>query len=1094
MKRRPRGSLLFAAAATVIAGWSHRAGAGSFLFDASKAEMAGNADWVIDADLRNIGNSGGAMVPGFGSDSNPQQVPTPAASGITAGTAETYWSGGISAWGVAVVKLGHGAETLPYNGSITFGNGANPQDLSNYSVFVVCEPNILFTAAQKTALLNFVAAGGGLMIVSDHINSDRNSDGFDSPEIWNDLFTNNGSVSNPFGMSFNFDNIVTTSSEISTSAGDPLVDGAGGPVAALEFHNGATMTINTAANPSVRASVWKTAAHGNNEVMAGYATYGAGRVVAIGDSSPADDGTGDPNDNLFFGWDESSNGELLTNASDWLVSTPSVKYWDPDANEINNDTGTGAGLGGMGTWNSLGAWQFADGATAIYQWNDAKPGAIMFAGTSGTVTLGGTRAATALTFATSGYQLTGGTLALSGAASIDVPSGTATISSALSGSAGLAKSGAGTLIFGGSSSLTGTAAINAGTVELAGTSWSNVISMSSGTTLRGTGTAGAGGNIAIAATAGVTFATSGAGDVLTLSGVISGSGSTATITGAGTVVFSGSAANTFAGASVASGTLRLNKSTANGAIPGNVSINSTASFLVLDASEQIANGGIINVFNGTFDLNGFNETINQLAMSAGVVTGGGTITLSGATTSGVTTFATGAASQISANLNLNGTQHTFNIINALVANDTVIDGVISNGTLFKNNAGTLVLAGSSANTFSAMSFVSGTILLQKSASGIVAAPGDITVGDGSGADILRLGQSEQIGNTAAVTLTSSGTFDLATFTETIGNLTSTGGQVTGGAGTLVLGGNVTTNASAATANIAPSVDLGNAARTFSIANGAAASDLTVSGLVVNGVLNKTGTGTLTVSGAATSPQNLTINLNAGGLVIIQTQQLDALNIAAGLTATFAADGTRVLAADALTITGTGKLDLTNNKLITTSAIGSWNGSNYDGITGMIKSGRNGSALPLWDGSGIVTSMSDATTGLSTTLAIATAGQVGKSTFGGVSVTLMDVLVMYTYGGDANLSGFVDADDYFQIDSNYNKPASTLGFAKGDFDLNGVIDGDDYAAIDAGYSASEAGPPFAPGAIVGGATAVPEPACVSVVGAAALIRPRRRRPR
>ena len=32
----------------------------------------------------------------------------------------------------------------------------------------------------------------------------------------------------------------------------------------------------------------------------------------------------------------------------------------------------------------------------------------------------------------------------------------------------------------------------------------------------------------------------------------------------------------------------------------------------------------------------------------------------------------------------------------------------------------------------------------------------------------------------------------------------------------------------------------------------------------------------------------------------------------------------------------------------------------------------------------------------------------------------DTLVMYTYAGDANLDGKVDADDYFQIDTNYNK--------------------------------------------------------------------------
>jgi len=38
-------------------------------------------------------------------------------------------------------------------GKITYGNSSNPQDLSNYAVFVVDEPNIRFTSTEKTAIL-----------------------------------------------------------------------------------------------------------------------------------------------------------------------------------------------------------------------------------------------------------------------------------------------------------------------------------------------------------------------------------------------------------------------------------------------------------------------------------------------------------------------------------------------------------------------------------------------------------------------------------------------------------------------------------------------------------------------------------------------------------------------------------------------------------------------------------------------------------------------------------------------------------------------------------------------------------------------------
>ena len=107
-------------------------GGKKFLFDASHAETAGNADWVLDVD--------GGAVPRF---------PTPAQSGITSSTPETYWTAALSAWGVALVKLGNSVENLPAGTAITYGNAANPQDLSNYSVFVVDEPNTLFTASEK---------------------------------------------------------------------------------------------------------------------------------------------------------------------------------------------------------------------------------------------------------------------------------------------------------------------------------------------------------------------------------------------------------------------------------------------------------------------------------------------------------------------------------------------------------------------------------------------------------------------------------------------------------------------------------------------------------------------------------------------------------------------------------------------------------------------------------------------------------------------------------------------------------------------------------------------------------------------------------
>lgn len=275
-----------------------------FLFDATKAETAGNADWVIDED-----------------NSTPQRMPTPVQSTVAAGTAEGYWTGALSAWGIALVKKGMTVETLPSTGSITYGNAANPQDLSKYNVFVVDEPNIRFTAGEKTAILTFVKNGGGLFMISDHTLSDRNNDGWDSPAIWNDLMTNNGMSSNPFGFSVDLTNIVQLSGNVLTgNAANPVLHGSQGHVTQLDFHNGATLSLQPAANPTVQGLIWKSGVSQNAQnVLCASAAYGAGRVYMVTDSSPMDDGTGASGNNLFNGWTTYSHIALFMNASFWLA-------------------------------------------------------------------------------------------------------------------------------------------------------------------------------------------------------------------------------------------------------------------------------------------------------------------------------------------------------------------------------------------------------------------------------------------------------------------------------------------------------------------------------------------------------------------------------------------------------------------------------------------------------------------------------------------------------------------------------------------------------------------------------------------------------
>jgi len=279
-------------------------GAKKFLFNATKAETAGNADWVIDED-----------------NNTPQRIPTPAQSTITSSTPETYWTGALSSWGIALVKKGHTVETLPSGAAITYGNSSNPQDLSNYDVFIDDEPNTKYTAAEQTALMNFVKNGGGLILIADHNSSDRNNDGCDSPCVINDFFTNNSVKSNPFGLAVELTSFSGTSSNIWTGAStNPILNGSAGSVSSVNWSSGSSISISTSSNSTAQGLIWKSGvAQGSTSALAASSTYGTGRFFLFSDSSPADDGTGGSGNTLYVGWSTNSHSQLLLNASLWAA-------------------------------------------------------------------------------------------------------------------------------------------------------------------------------------------------------------------------------------------------------------------------------------------------------------------------------------------------------------------------------------------------------------------------------------------------------------------------------------------------------------------------------------------------------------------------------------------------------------------------------------------------------------------------------------------------------------------------------------------------------------------------------------------------------
>ena len=272
------------------------------LFDNTKAETAGNADWIIDT-----------------------HQPTPSPSNPTT---ETSWVGAISAWGVELVKTGkYSVSTLPSNGRITYGDNTNAQDLSKYKVFVIPEPNTAFSAAEKSAIINFVDNGGGLFMVADHLNSDRNNDGIDSPRVFNDLMNSNSrGLSNIFGIQYDLNNISNENpSTLNISANDPIIFGSFGTVSGTIFRAGSSMTINTSSNANAHGVVFRNtfSSTGSTGVAFAISQFGQGRIAAHGDSSAIDDGTGQPSNNLFNGWLDpaASNKQLFLNATEWLANS-----------------------------------------------------------------------------------------------------------------------------------------------------------------------------------------------------------------------------------------------------------------------------------------------------------------------------------------------------------------------------------------------------------------------------------------------------------------------------------------------------------------------------------------------------------------------------------------------------------------------------------------------------------------------------------------------------------------------------------------------------------------------------------------------------
>jgi hypothetical protein len=180
-------------------------------------------------------------------------------------------------------------------------------DLARAAVLVLPEPNTVYTAAEQEAIVAFVMNGGGLYAIADHDRSDRNGDGIDSVGIFNQFLPRLG---------MKIDKLYFTEAPV---AGSYKKTELTKDVRAVGTWGGTSVT------PLSSTGVSHITVSQKNGSGAFIATVlvgpNGGKVVAMGDSSPYDDGSGDPRDKLHDGYNNPKydHGKLAHNSIRWLL-------------------------------------------------------------------------------------------------------------------------------------------------------------------------------------------------------------------------------------------------------------------------------------------------------------------------------------------------------------------------------------------------------------------------------------------------------------------------------------------------------------------------------------------------------------------------------------------------------------------------------------------------------------------------------------------------------------------------------------------------------------------------------------------------------
>jgi len=218
-----------------------------------------------------------------------------------------------------------------------------------------------------------------------------------------------------------------------------------------------------------------------------------------------------------------------------------------------------------------------------------------------------------------------------------------------------------------------------------------------------------------------------------------------------------------------------------------------------------------------------------------------------------------------------------------------------------------------------------------------------------------------------------------------------------------------------------------------------------------------------------------ITVNSGTSYSTPTFKTETItmNGTVAVTPTTATRGTPsvVLTTQNITFGGSGLLDISNHDMIIHG------GQTLAQVQALVASG-NGGVMGI-------TSSTATTDGV--TLAVGTAAGANVSTFDGLAVSPTDILIKYTFAGDANMDGQVTLTDLATVLNNFGQ--ATPNWTSGNFDGATTIDLTDLADVLNNFGRNV---PQTAASGVSPALAAPEPASLAALALAAPMLLRRRR--